>query len=94
LKRFSKSWLSVPSFVFFVCLFVYFSVLSTLALFVANKEVVLDVGSEKTDNIFMSREQNAYPKIANKSFGKVAEFRCVGMTLKIKQACVMKLRAG
>jgi Holliday junction resolvasome RuvABC ATP-dependent DNA helicase subunit len=73
--------------------FFYFSVLVTLALFVASKEVVLDVSAEKTEEVFMSREQNAYPKIANKSFGKVAEFKYVGTTLKIKQACVMKLRA-
>ena len=69
---------------FFFFFFVYCSVLGTLAFFVASKEVVLDVSSEKTDNIFMSREQNAYPKIANKSFGKVAEFRRVVRTLKIK----------
>jgi hypothetical protein len=65
----------------------------TLALFVASKGVVLDVSAEKIENIFMSRENNEYPKIANKSFGKVAEFRCVGTILKTKQACVIQLRA-
>jgi hypothetical protein len=69
----------------------YVSILVTLALFVASKEIVLDVSAEKTENIFTSREQNAYPTISNKSFGKVAEFKCVGTTLKIKQACMMKL---
>jgi hypothetical protein len=66
-----------------MCSFLYyFLVLVTLALFVASKEV-LDVSAEKTGHIFMSREQNAYPKIANKSFGKVSKFKCVGTTLKI-----------
>jgi hypothetical protein len=73
--------------------FFYVSLLVTLALFVASQEFVLDVSAEKTENIFMSHERNAYPKIANKSFGKVAEFKCVGTTLKIKEACMIKLRA-
>jgi hypothetical protein len=68
------------------CSFIYYCrVLVTLALFVAIKEVVIDVSAEKTGNIFMSPEQNPYPKIANTTFGKVAEFKCVGTTLKIKK---------
>jgi hypothetical protein len=63
----------------------YFPVLATLALFVASKDVVTEVSAEKTGYIFMSRKQNAYPEIANKSFGKVAEFKCVGTALKIKR---------
>jgi hypothetical protein len=49
------------------------------ALLDASKEIGLEVNSEKTKYMFMSRHQTAgqsnYTRISNKSFEKVAEFK-------------------
>jgi hypothetical protein len=51
----------------------------------ASKKVGLEVNSEKTNYMFMSRHQTAgqsnYIRIANKSFKKVAKFKYLGATL-------------
>jgi hypothetical protein len=52
----------------------------------ASKEIDLEVNSEKTKCMFISRHQTAgqrnYIRVANnKSFEKVAEFKCLGSTL-------------
>jgi hypothetical protein len=55
------------------------------ALLDASKETGLEVNSEKTKYMFMSRHQTAgqsnYLKVDNKSFEKVANFKYLGATL-------------
>jgi hypothetical protein len=55
------------------------------ALLDASKEIGLEVNSEKTNYMFMSRHQTAgqsnYIRVANKSFEKVAKFKYLGATL-------------
>jgi hypothetical protein len=61
------------------------------ALLDASKEIGLEVNSEKTKYMFMSRHQTAgqsnYIRAANKSFEKVAEFKHLGVTIT-DQNCV------
>jgi hypothetical protein len=61
------------------------------ALLDASKEIGLEVNSEKTKYMFMSRHQTAeqsnYIRVANKSFEKVAKFRYLGATLT-DQNCI------
>jgi hypothetical protein len=61
------------------------------ALLDASKEISLEVNSEKTKYMFMSRHQTAgqshYIRVANKSFEKVAKFKYLGSTLT-DQICV------
>jgi hypothetical protein len=51
----------------------------------ASKEVGLEVNAEKTMYIWLSRHQNAGQnhniKVANRTFGNVAQFRYLGMTV-------------
>jgi len=55
------------------------------ALVVASKEIVLEVGADKTKYMVMSRDQNAgrshSVKIDNRSFERVEEFKYLGKTL-------------
>jgi hypothetical protein len=55
------------------------------ALLDASKEIGLEVNSEKTKYMFMSRHQTAgqsnYIRVANKSFERVAKFKYLGATL-------------
>jgi hypothetical protein len=57
------------------------------ALLDASKEIGLEVDSEKTKYMSMSRHQTAgqsnYIRVANKSFEKVAKFKYLGSTLFI-----------
>jgi hypothetical protein len=57
----------------------------------ASKETGLEVNSEKTKYMFMSRHQTAghsnYMKVANKSFEKVAKIKYLGATL-MDQNCI------
>jgi hypothetical protein len=61
------------------------------ALLDASKETGLEVNSEKTKYMFMSRHQTAgqsnYIRVANKSFEKVAKFKYLGATL-MDQNCI------
>jgi hypothetical protein len=61
------------------------------ALLDASKEISLEVNSEKTKYMFMSRHQTAgksnYIRVANKSFEKVAKFKYLGATLT-DQNCI------
>jgi hypothetical protein len=61
------------------------------ALLDASKEIGLQVNSEKTKYMFMSRHQTAgrsnYIRVANKSFEKVAVFKYLGATLT-DQNCI------
>jgi hypothetical protein len=54
-------------------------------LFDASKEIGLEVNSEKTKYMFMSRHQTAgqsnHRRVANKSFEKVAKLKYLGSTL-------------
>jgi ribosomal protein S2 len=57
---------------------------NTEALLDADKEVGLEVNSEKTKYMLMSRKKAAQKhgiKIANRSFERVAKFRYLGTTL-------------
>jgi hypothetical protein len=64
---------------------------NTEALLDASKEIGLEVNSEKTKYMFMSRHQTAgqsnYIRVANKSFERVAKFMCLGATLT-DQNCI------
>jgi hypothetical protein len=57
----------------------------------ASKEIGLEVNSEKTKYMFMSRHQTAgqsiYIRAANKSFEKLAKFKYLGATLT-DQNCI------
>jgi hypothetical protein len=57
----------------------------------ASNEIGLEVNSEKTKYMFMSRHQTAgqgnYIRVANKSFEKVAKFKYLGATL-MDQNCI------
>jgi hypothetical protein len=59
----------------------------------ASKEIGLEVNSEKTKYMFMSRHQTAgqrnYIRVANKSFEKVTKFKYLGSTLT-NQNCIMR----
>jgi sorting nexin-29 len=61
------------------------------ALLDASKEICLEVNSEKTKYMFISRHQTAgqsnYIRVANKSFEKVAKFKHLGATLT-DQNCI------
>jgi hypothetical protein len=61
------------------------------ALLDASKEIGLEVNSEKTKYMFMSRHQTPgqsnYIRVANKSFEKVAKFKYLGATLT-DQNCI------
>jgi hypothetical protein len=61
------------------------------ALLDVSKEIGLEVNSEKTKYMFMSRNQTAgqsnHIRIANKSFEKVAKFKYLGATLT-DQNCI------
>jgi hypothetical protein len=56
-----------------------------------SKETGLEVNSEKTKYMFMSRHQTArqsnYIRVTNKSFKKVAKFKYLGATL-MDQNCI------
>jgi hypothetical protein len=58
---------------------------STQTLIDASKEVGLEVNAEKTKYLLLSRHRNAGQnhdiKIANKSFGDIAQFRYLGTTV-------------
>jgi hypothetical protein len=64
---------------------------NTKTLLDASKEIGLEVNSEKTKYMFMSRHQTAgqsnYIRVTNKSFEKVAKFKNVGSTL-MDQNCI------
>jgi hypothetical protein len=51
----------------------------------SNREVGLEVNAEKTKYMLLSHQQNAGQShdimIANRSFGNVAQFKCLGMTV-------------
>jgi hypothetical protein len=57
----------------------------------ASKETGLEVNSEKTKYMFMTRHQTTrrsnYIRVANKSFERVAKFKCLGATLT-DQNCI------
>jgi hypothetical protein len=57
----------------------------------ASKEIGLEVNSEKTKYMFMSRHQRAgqsnYIRVANKSFEKLVKFKYLGSTLT-DQNCI------
>jgi sorting nexin-29 len=61
------------------------------SLLEASKEIGLDVNSEITKYMFMSRHQTAwqsnYSRLANKCFEKVAKFKYLGATL-MDQNCI------
>jgi hypothetical protein len=63
-------------------------------LFDASKEIGVEVNSEKTKYMFMSRHQTAgqsnYIRVANKSFEKVAKFMYLGSTLTDQIAFMRK----
>jgi hypothetical protein len=67
------------------------------ALWDASKEIGLEVNSEKTKYMFISRHQTAgqsnYVRVANKSFERVARFKYLGSTLTTRIAFMRKLRA-
>jgi hypothetical protein len=67
------------------------------ALLDASKEIGLDVNSDKTKYMFMSRHQTAgqsnYIRVANKSFEKLTKFKYLGATLTDRIACTRKLGA-
>jgi hypothetical protein len=64
---------------------------NTEALLDARKQIGLEINSEKTMYMFMSRHQTAgqsnYIRVANKSFEKVANFKHLGSTLT-DQNCI------
>jgi hypothetical protein len=59
----------------------------------ASKEIGLEVNSEKTKYMFMSRHQTTwqsnYIRVANKSFEKVAKFKYLGATL-MDHSCIQE----
>jgi hypothetical protein len=63
----------------------------TQALLDASKEIGLEVNSEKTKYMFMSRHQTAgqsnYIRVSNRSFERVTEFKYLGATLT-DQNCI------
>jgi hypothetical protein len=66
---------------------------NAVALLDASEEIGLEVNSEKTKYMFMSRHQTAgqiiYIRVDNKSFEKVAEFKYLGATLT-DQNCIQE----
>jgi hypothetical protein len=75
---------------------------NTKALAVASKEIGLELNAEKTKYMVISRDQhegqNHNTKIANKSFEKVEQFRCLGTTLtnqnSIHEEIQSRLKSG
>ena len=69
----------------------------TQGVVVGSKEIGLEVNSDETKYIVMSRDQNVgrshNVKIDNNSFERLEEFECLGTTLTIKILCREKLRA-
>ena len=67
------------------------------ALLVANKETGLEVNTDKTKYMFMSRDRNAgrghSVKIDSSSIERVEEFKYLGMTLTDQNSIRKKLRA-
>jgi hypothetical protein len=63
----------------------------------ASKEIGLEVNSEKTKYMFMSRHQTAgqsnYIRVANKSFKKVAKFKYLGSTLTDQNCIYEEIRS-
>ena len=74
----------------------YILLKKTQAVVVGSKEIGLEVNSDETKYIVMSRDQNAGRshniKIDDNSFERLEEFECLGTTL-IKILCRKKLRA-
>jgi hypothetical protein len=69
---------------------------NTEALLDASKEVGLEVNSEKTKYVLMSRKKAGHKnsvRIANRSYEGVAKFKYLLTTLTIKIACRKRLRA-
>jgi hypothetical protein len=72
------------------------------ALLDASKEIGLEVNSEKTKYMFMSRHQTAgqsnYIRVANKSFERGAKFKYSGSTLTdqnyIHEEIISRLNSG
>jgi hypothetical protein len=63
----------------------------------ASKEISLEVNSEKTKYMFMSRHQTAgqsnYIRVANKSFEKVTKFKYLGATLRAQNCIHEEIRS-
>jgi hypothetical protein len=57
----------------------------------ASKEVGLEVNRERTKHMLLSRRQNSGQnhniKIGKRCFENVAQFRCLGTTIQIKEVC-------
>jgi hypothetical protein len=58
---------------------------NTETLIDASKDAGLEINVEKTKYMLLSRHQNAgrnhNTKIANRSFGNVSQFKCLGITV-------------
>jgi hypothetical protein len=75
---------------------------NTEALLIANKEIGLEVNAEKTEYMFMSRDQNAvqngYIQIGNSSFETVEQFKYFGTNLtnqnSIHEEIKSRLKSG
>jgi hypothetical protein len=75
---------------------------NTEALVAANKEIGLEVNTDKIKYMVMSRDQNAGRnhsiKTDNSSFERVEEFRCLGTTLtnqnSIQEEVKSRLKSG
>ena len=88
----------MPLFLYcLVCTFSY-----TEALEVATKEIILEVNSDKTKHLVMSRDQNAgrshSMRIGNSSIERVEEFKYLGTTStnqnSIKEGIESRLKSG
>jgi hypothetical protein len=76
--------MSLCAFILCLCCPV-FRCQNTQTLIDAGKEVGLEVNTEKTKYMLLSRHQNAGQnhgiKIGNRCFGNVEQFRCLGTTI-------------